>query len=114
MGIRWLVRGAATGLAVGVLALAGTTAARADSTVNINPGNVPTTAKAATQDCDANFGGGPYADQDVWVFNLPKPNTSGHFVSVTATFQTGSGTVTKTIPTDSGHIVDDHGTSKAW
>jgi hypothetical protein len=113
MGTKWFARSAATGLAVGVLAVAGATAARANSTVNINPGNVPTTAKAYTQNCDDNLGGGPYAGQDVWVFNLPKPNTSGHFVSVTATFDTGSGTVTKTITADGGAIVQ-IGTSKAW
>src|SRR4051794_20038767 len=114
MGTKWFARGAATGLAVGVLLLAGTTAARANSTININPGNVPTTAKAFTQDCDDNLGGGPYAGQDVWVFNLPgNPKTSGHFVSVTATFNTGSGTATKTITADGGAIVQ-IGTSKAW
>jgi hypothetical protein len=111
MGTKWLARSAATGLAAGLLALAGTTAARANSTIAINPGNVPTTAKAYTQNCDANFGGGPYADQDVWVFNLPgNPRTSGHFLSVTASFL-GHGS--KTITADGGAIVQ-NGTSKAW
>lgn len=116
MRTKWLARAAATGIAAGVLALAGTGAARADTTIGINPGNVPTTAAGFhDHDCDANFGGGPYPGQDVWVFNLPgNPGTSGHFVSVTATFSGSGGTVTKTIPTDSGAINNAHGTSKAW
>ncbi|MET7671999.1 hypothetical protein [Micromonospora luteifusca] len=86
------------------------------SNIDINPGNVPTTAAAFTQNCEPNLGGGPFPDQDVWVFNLPgNPETSGQFVTVTGTWSIpNDGTVTRTIPTDGGAIVNDMGTSKAW
>ncbi|GAA1770230.1 LPXTG cell wall anchor domain-containing protein [Luedemannella helvata] len=86
--------------------------ASADSvTISINPGNIaPGGTSASTfgdQSCDANQGGGPYAGQDVWVFNLPSSGSAAEksrFESITATFDTGAGTVTKTIPPD-GTIV---------
>ncbi|MFF5178641.1 hypothetical protein ACFY2Q_11540 [Micromonospora sp. NPDC000316] len=122
-----LVKLAATGAMAGAFLVASGGAALAQptdptqpvpqaSTVDINPGNVPTTAAAFTQDCDPNLGGGPFPDQDVWVFNLPgNPQTSGDFVSVTGTWSIpDDGTVTRTIPTDGGAIVTDMGTSKAW
>ncbi|NJC16022.1 hypothetical protein F4558_005848 [Micromonospora profundi] len=86
------------------------------STLDINPGNVPTTAAVYSQECDPNLGGGPFPDQDVWVFNLPgNPQTSGQFVTVTGTWTIpDDGTVNRTIPTDGGEIVNDMGTSKAW
>jgi hypothetical protein len=96
-------------MAIGLLTLA--TPAWADTTIYINPGNVPATAADYTNECQANQGGGPYADKDVWVFNLP--GNTGAFVSVTATWQSPGGPVTKTIPTDGGAIVT-IGTSKAW
>ncbi|SIN23199.1 LPXTG cell wall anchor domain-containing protein [Micromonospora cremea] len=86
------------------------------STIDINPGNVPTTAAAFTQKCAPNLGGGPFPDRDVWVFNLPgNPEPTGQFVTVTGTWSIpNDGTVTRTIPTDGGAIVNDMGTSKAW
>ncbi|MFI6825048.1 LPXTG cell wall anchor domain-containing protein [Micromonospora sp. NPDC050187] len=110
-----LTRSLALGaIAVGLLLTTGTPAA-AQTTININPGNVPTTAAEFTQECDPNLGGGPYPGEDVWVFNLPgNPNTSGVFESVTATFDTPNGPLTVTIPDDGGAIVNDMGTSKAW
>ncbi|MFF3856454.1 LPXTG cell wall anchor domain-containing protein [Micromonospora sp. NPDC002575] len=105
---------AVAAMATGLL-MAWSVPAAAQATIDINPGNVPTTAAAFTQDCDPNLGGGPYPNEDVWVFNLPgNPDTSGVFESVTATFSTPQGTVTVTIPTDGGEIVNDLGTSKAW
>jgi LPXTG-motif cell wall-anchored protein len=105
---------AVTGMAV-ALGAAIASPASADSTVDINPGNVPATASGyGTKDCDPNFGGGPHANLDVWVFVLPQPNQAGTFVSVTATFSTPDGPATLTIPTDGGAIVGDKGTSKAW
>lgn len=80
------------------------------TTININPGNVPTTAKEH-EDHGCDFGGGPLADKDIWVFNLPGNTAS--FISVTATWTTPSGSVTKTIPADGGAIVP-RGTDKAW
>ncbi|MER7332099.1 MULTISPECIES: LPXTG cell wall anchor domain-containing protein [unclassified Micromonospora] len=107
---------AALALLAGALLLAGGSPAAAASTININPENVPTMAAQATQDCDPNLGGGPFANEDVWVFNLPgNPNTTGTFQTVTATFSTPTGDVTRTIPTDpNSAIVNNMGTSKAW
>jgi LPXTG-motif cell wall-anchored protein len=101
-----------TGAAV-VVGLAAASPAWADTKVNINPGNVPTTASAyGAPDCDKNFGGGPYKGSDVWVFVLPgNQNKVGDFVSVTATFGANG---TLQIPADGGGIVTDKGTSKAW
>lgn len=90
-----------------MIGLMAATPAWAVETIDINPGNVPTTASGYKQGCD--FGGGPYADKDVWVFVLP--GNTAEFVSVTATFGANG---TLTIPTDGGEIVDDKGTSKAW
>jgi LPXTG-motif cell wall-anchored protein len=102
----------AAGAAV-VVGLAAAAPARANTTVQINPGNLPTTASAyGTPDCDKNFGGGPYADSDVWVFVLPgNPVKVGGFVSVTATYGANG---TLTIPADGGAVVTDKGASKAW
>ncbi|WP_285792198.1 hypothetical protein [Micromonospora sp. NBRC 101691] len=108
---RLLASGAIT---AGLLLATGAPAA-AQTTIDINPGNVPTTAAEVTQVCDPNLGGGPYVGQDVWVFNLPgDQQTAGVFESVTATFDTPNGPLTVTIPDDGGAIVNTMGTSKAW
>jgi hypothetical protein len=79
--VSW-ARAAVAVLATG-LALALPTAAWSDTNATINPGNVPTTAEDFdTHMCEANFGGGPYPDQDVWVF--VRPDYTRDFVSVTA------------------------------
>lgn len=97
----------------GALLLGTAAPAVAQSTIDINPGNVPTTAAQSTQNCD--LGGGPYPGEDVWAFGMSDdPQTTGEFLSVTATFRTPNGTETVTIPTDGGAIVNDRGTSKAW
>jgi LPXTG-motif cell wall-anchored protein len=114
---RWLSRLALISAAVGVAALATAAPAWADITININPGNVPTTAAGFgdNNNCDPDLGGGPFPDKDVWVFNLPVQTRD--FVSVTAEFSTdGDNTTVEqalTIPTDGGAIVR-KGTSKAW
>ncbi|OJF12182.1 hypothetical protein BG844_22105 [Couchioplanes caeruleus subsp. caeruleus] len=99
--------------AAAVVWLGAASPALADTTVTVNPGNVPTTASAhGTHDCDDNFGGGPRQGKDIWVFVLPgNQKTVGDFVSVTATFR-ASGTLT--IPADGGAVVTDKGASKAW
>jgi hypothetical protein len=104
-------------ITTGILVSRGPTPAYAQThTISINKGNVPTTAKDfGPPDCDPNFGGGPFPDQDVWVFVLPGNDTT--FVSLTLHFDTngdGIADTTRTIPMDGGAIVDDHGTSKAW
>jgi LPXTG-motif cell wall-anchored protein len=99
--------------ATAVVGLATASPALADTTVTVNPGNVPTTAAAyGTHDCDDNFGGGPHSGSDVWVFVLPgNHDKTGDFVSVTATFGANG---TLTIPADGGAVVTDKGASKAW
>jgi hypothetical protein len=100
---------------VGTLLLGPASPAMAESTININPGNVPATAARFAQDCTPNLGGGPLPDQDVSLFNLPgDPRTTGVFTSLTAAFDTPDGPRTVTIPTDGGGIVNDMGTSRAW
>ena len=108
MGKFAVVAGAAV-----LIGLATASPALADTTVTVNPGNVPTTAAAyGTHDCDENFGGGPHDDSDVWVFVLPgNHDRTGDFVSVTATFGPNG---TLTIPADGGAVVTDKGASKAW
>lgn len=100
--------------AAAVVALAAGSPAWADTTININPGNVPTTAAGFDgHSCDQ--GGGPFADQDVWVFVLPGLYaTSGDFVSVSADFG-AHGTVAITTATDPGNFSNGGPeTSKAW
>jgi len=82
--------------AVATAALVIGSPAWANTTININPGNVPTTAAGFnTHECDPNFGGGPFPGQDVFVFVLPgNHSTSGDFVSLTATFNTETITIT--------------------
>lgn len=101
-----------------MISLAIASPASAAGTIPINPGNVPTTAAGfGTRECVENLGGGPFTDQDVWVFVLPQPNQLGQFVSLHLNFSTPNGPVTRditTTPTQDSAIVDDMGTSKAW
>jgi len=95
---RWLSRITFASALVGVTLLAGPSLAQANTTISINGGNVPTTASDYTHECSANQGGGPYADKDVWVFVLPGNHaSSGDFVSVTASFDTGGDGVADTV-----------------
>ncbi len=115
MGAGPLRRLAATAGAAIVIGLGAGSPAWADTSIGINPGNVPTTAAGyGSKDCDPHFGGGPHAGTDVWVFVLPGGKDAGDFVSVTATFGTPGGAETLTIPADGGAIVTDKGASKAW
>src|SRR5215467_11870320 len=88
----------------------------ANTTISINPGNVPTTAAGFSgHDCDPNQGGGPFAGEDVWVFVLPGNHaTTGDFVSITADFGP-DGTVTITSAANPGNFANGGpATSKAW
>jgi hypothetical protein len=89
----------------GLAALIFATPALANTTININPGNVPTTAQGFdSHECDKKFGGGPFPGQDVWVFVLPgNHDTSGDFVSLTANFS-GGVTVTITAAANPGNF----------
>ncbi|MCW3842746.1 DUF11 domain-containing protein [Micromonospora yasonensis] len=105
----------AVALLAGALLLVSGSPALAVSTISINPGNVPTTAAGFDDhECDADLGGGPFTNQDVWVFVLPDRATSGVFQSLTLTFSTPGGTVTETIPGPNSAIVNNLGDSKAW
>lgn len=107
---------ACLGGAIAVAALGISGPAWAVSTININPGNVPTTAAGFNNhECDANFGGGPFPNQDVWVFVLPgSHDTSGDFVSLTANFN-GNGSITITAASNPGNFSNGGpATSKAF
>lgn len=114
MALRGLVRGTLlAGLCAGVVAVS--SPAWANTTIQINEGNVPTTAAAfGTHLCSANQGGGPFAGKDVWVFVLPGDHsTNGDFVLLTANFSNGS--VTITAAANPGNFSNGGpATSKAW
>jgi hypothetical protein len=85
-------------------------------TIDINPGNVPTTAAGfENKSCDPNQGGGPIPGKDVWVFVLPgNHDTTGDFISVTADYGVDGG-ITITAADDPDNF-DNGGpsTAKAW
>lgn len=94
-------------LLTGGAVLLGASPASADTTILINPGNIPATAAGyPTQECSLTPAS---PTTDGWVFVLP--GNKGAFTSLTLTFDSGSGTVTLTIP-PSGQI-SAKGT-KAW
>ena len=113
-----LARLAVIGSVAAVALAIGSPAWADNSTININSGNVPTTAadyNKAEQKCSANQGGGPSAGSDVWVFVLPGEHaTSGDFVSVTADFG-ANGTKTITSAADPDNFSNGGpDTAKAW
>src|SRR5262245_53760898 len=84
------LRAAAVTAVLGGALFVGVAPAWADTTIPINPGNVPTTASAfPEQSCDQ-VPGGASSTQDGWVFVLP--GNKGSFTSLTLTFQTTTGT----------------------
>jgi hypothetical protein len=102
--------------AITVAVLAVGSPAWANTKININPGNVPTTAAGyGNHACDANQGGGPFAGKDVWVFVLPgNHSTTGDFLSVTADFG-ANGSITITTAANPGNFANGGpATSKAW
>jgi hypothetical protein len=109
---RTVARLAAAAVLMGGVVLAGAAPAWADTTISINPGNVPTTASGfETHSCDQ-VPGGSSPTTDGWVFVLP--GNKGTFTSLTLTFlNTSGGTVVINVPADSGTILNVNGTSKA-
>ncbi|MGE5829166.1 MAG: hypothetical protein ACM30G_12520 [Micromonosporaceae bacterium] len=103
-----------------VVALAIGSPAWANSTIDINPGNVAdggtTAADFDNHECNANQGGGPYATQDVWVFNLPNQGATslGEFISITAHFEGQADQEINTTDDPGNFNTGDPGTSKAW
>lgn len=108
---------AAAGAVGTAAALAFATSAQAAAqTIEINDGNVPTTAGGyEDQSCDQ-VPGGPLDGQDGWVFVLPaSAGAEGNFISVTATFTDGDG-AEQILTTDGvdGDVVDGQGDNKAY
>jgi hypothetical protein len=106
---------ALAGAAAAVLAFAGPAAA--NGTININSGNVPTTAAKADQNC-TDQGPGQFSDADTWVFVLPDKNL-GTFVSITANFTEPPANtphvVVITAAVDTGSFLQGgNATPKAW
>jgi len=108
MRASWLIRIAAV-LAAGFVFLFAGGPAWAVAVVELNQGNVPTTAVDFDTHVCGEFGGGPLPGQDIWVFTLEDRNVHGNFVSVTATFTER----VKTAPSDGG-IDNSGGASTAW
>ncbi len=103
-----------TAVAAGFATLAFASSALANTTITINPGNIPTTATGfGTHMCDPSMGGGPFPTQDVWVFVLPDRNVNGDFVSLDATFSTGTVHI-DTTSNPGNFIIGGPQTSKAW
>jgi hypothetical protein len=106
-GTRLALRLAAAALIAGGVVLLGAGPAAADTTIPINPGNLPATAAGyPTQECGQT---GTSSTLDGWVFVLP--GNKGKFTSLTLTFDTGSGTTVVSIPPSGG--ISASGT-KAW
>lgn len=85
----------------------------AQGDIDINPGNVPTTAADFQNECNANEGGGPFPNEDVWVFVLPG-NDAGDFISVTADFGPNGIVSINTTDDPDNFSNTGMGTSKAW
>ncbi|NUT37619.1 MAG: hypothetical protein HOV79_31630 [Hamadaea sp.] len=98
---------------MGVGLLAGGTPAWANSSATLNPNQTGMTADQFDTQC-GDYGGGPLAGQDVWVFVLP--NQDRDFVSLTLNFtDTNNQPQVVNIPGDPDTGIDNGpGTSKAW
>ncbi|GAB3233229.1 hypothetical protein GCM10027447_29450 [Glycomyces halotolerans] len=112
MSVKKLLRRISLPLGVAVLVAVPVVAYADDTTIDINPGNVPTTAAGfEDRDC-AQVPDDIGANEDGWVFVLPGNN--GVFVSVTATFTDLDGDTRTATTGDSGGIDGGKGTSKAF
>lgn len=113
MSLKVLIRGAGLIIATALFVAFPMVAYAESATININPGNVPTTAVDFENSCDQAPGAG--GDLDGWVFVLPASvGAEGNFISVTATFEDLDG-VQQVLSTDSnGGVVDGQGDNKAF
>ncbi|WP_229401082.1 hypothetical protein [Micromonospora okii] len=86
------------------------------TTIRLDPADAPADAAGRESACAAGLGGGPYPDEDVWVFRLPVGAAVARFVAVTPEFVApGRERVAPTVPTEDGAlVVDEAGTSAAW
>jgi hypothetical protein len=110
MRTSWIIRSAAIVAAGFAVLLGGARPSLANAVIVLSPGSANQTATYFPKQC-GDYGDGPLANQDIWVFLLAHPSGQGTFVSVTATFSNPAATVT--IPADGGGI-DNGGTSIAW
>lgn len=88
----------------------------ANATININPGPLPTTAAGFPNlVCQAERGGGPYTNSDVWVFALPDQGTNlGTFVSLTSYFEDHPDQTINTVDNPGSFNTGQLGSPKAW
>ncbi|WP_433344868.1 hypothetical protein [Micromonospora sp. CA-111912] len=85
------------------------------TTIGLDPADGPTVAATRERACTRELGGGPYPDEDVWVFGLPASAVAARFIAVTPAFATeDQGRVVTAVPAEGGAIVDDRGASLAW
>ncbi|WP_405101019.1 hypothetical protein [Micromonospora sp. NBC_01412] len=85
------------------------------TTIGLDPADGSTVAATRESACTPGLGGGPYPDEDVWVFGLPAGAVAARFIAVTPAFATGDQErVVPAVPAEGGAIVDDHGASLAW
>ncbi|MFC8846643.1 MULTISPECIES: hypothetical protein [unclassified Micromonospora] len=86
------------------------------TTIRLDPADVPVQATGREPACTAGLGGGPYPDEDVWVFGLAAGGAGARFVAVTPEFiAPDRERVALTVPTEGGALtVDDAGASAAW
>lgn len=101
--------------AIGSLVFA-SPALAAVETIEINDGNVPTTAKGfGDQSCDNIPADDIAKTEDGWVFVLPdSAGVEGNFISVTAVFEDGDGDDQVLNTDDDGGIVSGSGDNKAY
>jgi hypothetical protein len=85
------------------------------TTIRLAPADAPVRAAGREPACAAGLGGGPYPDEDVWVFGLPA-GAAARFVAVTPEFVAPDRErVALTVPTEAGVLtVDGSGGSVAW
>ncbi|SDE40716.1 hypothetical protein [Glycomyces harbinensis] len=97
-------------------ALAFASPAQAETVIiQINPGNVPTTAADFEDNSCDNLPGDLAGDLDGWVFVLPAAaGAEGNFISVTATFADEGGSEQTRTTGDHGGIVEGSGDNKAY
>ncbi|MFG1799072.1 hypothetical protein ACGFI4_02700 [Micromonospora carbonacea] len=86
------------------------------TTIRLDPADAPVRAAGREPACAAGLGGGPYPDEDVWVFGLPAGAAAARFVAVTPEFVAPDRErVAPTVPTEAGVLtVDGAGGSAAW
>jgi LPXTG-motif cell wall-anchored protein len=109
---RWLARALiVVGAAMAVVAgIGGAQAAFADGGISVQ-GSLPTTADPGAIATACDLTGGPYLDQDVWVFSAANGN---HLDALTATFIDADGGVVDRKLTDTDQTLDLAGHSVAW